>query len=214
MQTVFEGAIAGLLWRPCHDPFVVMRLFIGVELADHLKTAAATAAARLRERLAREAPKVRVRWVEPDNLHITLWFLGEMSEPDAEALVTALEQSLGAPRFTLRVGGAGAFPEHGPPRALWLGLTTGREALQTIYERLTRVLQPLGHEPEKRPFAPHLTIARVKDAPRSDAVALRRIFRDVRTDVGECDVRHVTLFRSHLSSKGSQYEQVLRVPLD
>jgi 2'-5' RNA ligase len=191
-----------------------MRLFIGIELPDNVKAAAAKAAARLRERLGREAPRVRVRWVEQDNLHITLWFLGELSEPDAEALVTALEQPLGVPTFTLRIAGAGAFPEHGAPRALWLGLATGREALHTIYERLTQVLRPLGYEPDKRPFAPHLTIARIKDAPRSDAGSLRKILRELRTEVGECDVRHVTLFRSRLSPKGSQYEQLLRVPLD
>jgi 2'-5' RNA ligase len=191
-----------------------MRLFIGIELPDNVRAAAANAAARFRDRLSREAPGIRLRWVEPDNLHITLWFLGEMSEPTAEALVTALEKPLGAGAVTLRIAGAGAFPEHGPPRALWLGLTSGRDGLLTIHDRLTQTLKPLGYEPEKRPFAPHLTMARVKDARRSDVAALRRILRDFTSEVGQSDVRHVTLFRSRLSPKGSQYECVLRVPLD
>jgi 2'-5' RNA ligase len=191
-----------------------MRLFIGIELPDRVKAAAANAAARLRERLTREVSGIRLRWVEPDNLHITLWFLGEVSEPDGEALVTALEKPLGAGAFTLRIAGARAFPEHGGPRALWLGLTAGREGLLTIHDRLTQTLQPLGYEPEKRPFAPHLTIARVKDARRPDVAALRRLLREFKNEVGGCEVRQVTLFRSHLSPKGSQYERVLRVPLD
>lgn len=191
-----------------------MRLFIGIELPDNVQAAAADAAARLRARLNRDAPGLRVRWVEPDNLHITLWFLGEVSESDGEALVTALEEPLGATAFMLRIAGAGAFPEHGLPRALWLGLTAGRNGLLTIHDRLVETLRPLGYEPEKRPFAPHLTIARVKDARRSDVAAVRGILREMNTEVGAHEVRHVTLFRSHLSPKGSQYERVLRVPLD
>jgi 2'-5' RNA ligase len=191
-----------------------MRLFIGIDLPDNIKAAAAKVAARTRERFTREAPGIRLRWVEPDNLHITLWFLGEVSEPGGEALVTALEKPLGAVAVTLRIAGAGAFPEHGAPRALWLGLTSGRDGLITVHDRLAQTLKPLGYEPEKRPFAPHLTIARVKDAPRSDVATLRRILHEFKSEVGEYEVRHVTLFRSHLSPKGSQYESVLRVPLD
>jgi RNA 2',3'-cyclic 3'-phosphodiesterase len=191
-----------------------MRLFIGIELSDDVKAAAAVAAGRLRDRLAREAPSALLRWVGPENLHITLWFLGEVRDPDAEALVTAMERPFEARPFPLRLAGAGAFPESGAPRAVWLGLAAGREGLLAIHDRLTRILRPLGHEPEKRPYSPHLTVARVKDVRRSDVPALRRVLREGNAQVGECDVRHVTLFRSRLSPKGSQYERVLRVPLE
>ena len=155
-----------------------MRLFIGIELPDALKSSAAAAAHRIREHIARDAPGAQMRWVPPGNLHITIWFLGEVSEPRVEALPRSLKEPLEARPFTLRVGGAGAFPPSGAPRAVWLGLVAGREGLLAVHDQLRPRLLPLGFEPENRPFSPHLTIARVKDIRPSHAAALRQVLRD------------------------------------
>lgn len=190
-----------------------MRLFIGIELSDDFKARAAAEATRVRERVVRAAPKARVRWVEPANLHITIWFLGEVREPRAEAVVAALKEPLDAPLFTLRVGGAGAFPPSGPPRAIWLGLAAGREGLAAIHDQLTPRLGPLGFEPEKRHYSPHLTIARVKDIRPQEAAAVRRVLREDDDGVGECEVVSATLFVSRPTSRGSQYEVLLPIRL-
>jgi 2'-5' RNA ligase len=190
-----------------------MRLFIGIELPDALKRRAAAAAARVREHIGRTAPQARLRWVEPANLHITIWFLGEVPEPRVEALVASLKEPLGARPFTLRVAGAGAFPQSGPPRAIWLGLAAGVEGLRAVHDQLKRRLLPLGFEPEKRPFSPHLTISRVKEVRSPDTAAMRRILREAAGDVGTCEVGSATLFASRTAQTGSQYEALLQLPL-
>ena len=190
-----------------------MRLFIGIELPDTLKKSAAAAATRVRERIVRAAPKARVRWVEPAHLHITIWFLGEVPEPRVEPLVAALKKPLDTRPFTMRVAGAGAFPPSGPPRAIWLGLPTGREGLLAVHDQLRPRLSPLGFEPEKRQFSPHLTIARVKEVRPPDAAAMRRALQGIDDDVGECEVLSATLFVSRPTPTGSQYEVLLPIHL-
>ena len=85
----------------------------------------------------------------------------------------SLTPPLDARSFTLRIGGGGAFPPTGAPRAIWLGLATGREGLIAVHEQLRGRLVPLGFAPEARPYSPHLTIARVKEARPRDARAMR-----------------------------------------
>jgi 2'-5' RNA ligase len=190
-----------------------VRLFIGTELSDSLRSAAAGITNRLRRRVERSSPKASVRWVEPANLHITVWFLGEVREPQDGAVVDALTAALDVQPFTMRVKGAGAFPPSGPLRTIWLGLAAGRDGLVAIHDALRSRLTPLGFMPEKRPYSPHLTIARVKEVGTRDSALLRRILQETRDDIGGCDVTHATLFRSRTSPAGAQYEPLLRIPL-
>lgn len=190
-----------------------MRLFIGIELPESVKTAAARVGERLRIRIARDAPGAALRWTPPANLHITIWFLGEVPEPRVEALAASLKEPLEARPFTLRVAGAGAFPQSGPPRAIWLGLVAGAEELIAVHDELRPRLMPLGFEPETRPFSPHLTIARVKEVRSPGAAAVRRVLREATGDVGTCEVRSATLFASRATQTGSQYEALLQLPL-
>lgn len=190
-----------------------MRLFIGIELPAALRARAASAATRVRDCVERAAPSAKVRWIVPANLHITVWFLGDVREPRGAALVDSLEKPLDARRFTLRIGRAGAFPPSGPPRAIWLGIVAGREGLVAIYDELGSRLVPLGFEPEKRPFSPHVTLARVKEVRPPDAAAMRRALQGIDDDVGECEVLNATLFVSRPTSTGAQYEVLLPIPL-
>ena len=190
-----------------------MRLFIGVELSDDLRNRAGTLAARLRRDAERAAPEAVVRWVETGNLHITVWFFGEVREPQDQALLAALQSSLSVAPFSLRLSGAGAFPPSGPPRSLWLGLAEGRDGLFAVHDALRDRLAPLGFQPEGRAYSPHLTIARVKDVQKDDGATLRRLLRETSDDVGACDVRHATLFRSRTTPAGSRYEVLRRIEL-
>jgi 2'-5' RNA ligase len=190
-----------------------MRLFLGIELPDVLKNTVAAVASRVREDIARAAPDAQIRWVPPGNLHITVWFFGEVREPRLEPLFASLTTPLDARSFTLRIGGGGAFPKSGAPRAIWLGLTAGREGLIAVYEQLGERLAPLGFAPEARPYSPHLTIARVKETRPRDARALRGPLAEVATDVGACEVECATLFVSRPTRTGAEYEPLRRVQL-
>jgi RNA 2',3'-cyclic 3'-phosphodiesterase len=190
-----------------------VRLFVGVELDDGVRSAAAAAAETLRDRLVRIAPGLDARWISPPNLHITLWFIGEVDDERAAAIQGALGPRFDTPVFTLAVAGCGAFPPSGPPRVIWFGVTDGAGSMVDLYRDVARRLVPLGFEAERRPYSPHLTIARVKDMPRSSSRTFREMLADTAADLGSCRIGNVTLFRSRLSPKGANYEPLVRVPL-
>ena len=190
-----------------------MRLFFGVELDEAVKAAAADVGERLRQRLGADAPDFEARWIAPENLHITIWFLGEVDDARADAVAAAFAPSLTVPSFELAVAGAGAFPPSGAPRVVWIGVRQGSEELAALYGAVGERLAPLGFDPERRGYTAHLTIARVKNPGRTAPRNLRQLVSGVSADCGSCRISSLTLFRSRLSPRGAAYERLLRVPL-
>lgn len=190
-----------------------MRLFIGVELDDSLRAAAAVAAADLRLRLEHADEGFSARWVPAENLHVTLWFLGEVGDNRALEIDAALREGFDARPFTLSVAGFGAFPTSGPLRIFWLGVLTGSENLSALHAQTAARLLPMGFKGERRAYSAHVTIARTKGISRGSGPAFRRILADASADCGACRVAAVTLFRSRVSSRGATYEPLVRVPL-
>jgi 2'-5' RNA ligase len=108
-----------------------------------------------------------VRWVRLDGLHLTLRFLGPTPDDRLEqvaAAVQAVAQAAPGP-ISMELGGAGTFPPEGRPRALWLGIVDGAEALGRLAASINAELTAAGWPADQRPFRPHLTLA------RSDGVA-------------------------------------------
>ena len=190
-----------------------MRLFIGVELPDAVKEMAAKQLDDVKQRVRKAAPSASIRWVEPANLHITLWFIGEVDEARADDLRSSLQPPFATPRFDVKLEGLGAFPPGGPPRVIWIGVTAGREPLVGLHGEIRDRLAPLGYEPEARPFSPHLTVARAKDISTSGAKAVRAVLASHPVVLEGYTQLAATLFRSRTSPKGAQYESLLRVPL-
>ena len=188
-----------------------MRLFAGIEIDDTVRERAAAIAESASAAIDRA---LSIRWVPSQNLHITLWFFGEVPEPDAANILSVIDHPFLASSFDLHVAGLGAFPQSGIPRALWLGVKTGGDSLMRLHAELATRLRPLGLEPERRPLSPHMTLARVKGvlsgAPPRE---VRALWRDLPADAGSCRVNALTLFRSRLSPKGAAYEPLVRVPL-
>ena len=189
-----------------------MRLFVGLELDEPVRAAAAAASSRLERRLSSVACDFKARWVAPDNLHITVWFFGEVADAPAARLADHLAAPLGLPPFDLDVRGCGAFPRSGAPRVLWIGTVEGITGMIEAHAALVERLAPLGYTPEGRAYSPHLTIARVKDPGRS-ARTVRETLAGEAADCGRMVVTAFTLFRSRLSPHGAAYEPLLRVPL-
>jgi RNA 2',3'-cyclic 3'-phosphodiesterase len=190
-----------------------LRLFVAVEIAEPVRIAAAHASERLRARLSRKDLHIDARWVAADNLHITIWFIGEVDEGRAAAIVSAMRQPFPCGQFDLHLAGFGAFPPTGAPRVLWLGVRAGQEGLQALHAETEARLRPLGFEAERRPYSGHVTVARVKDAPRASARMVREVLAGTLADAGQTIVTAVTLFRSRVSSSGSTYEPIARAPL-
>ena len=190
-----------------------MRLFLGIELSPELQGAAANVSERARTTIDKAAPRAPIRWVNPENLHITTWFLGEVDDERAQRVHAVLEEPFSTRQFTLQLEGVGTFPPSGRPRVIWIGISQGVESLVALYQELSQRLPALGFEPERRAYTPHLTLARVKEIRAADAAAVRRSLNSLRFPAVDGEVDHLTLFRSRLSPKGAQYEAVLRVPL-
>ncbi|MEE9173397.1 MAG: RNA 2',3'-cyclic phosphodiesterase [Thermoplasmata archaeon] len=181
-----------------------MRAFIAVDIR------ATRAMVRLLDAL--RGTRARVRIASPENLHITLKFLGETDDGLVPFIRDALAGAVeGEVPFTLTLHGSGAFPNARNPRVLWIGVEGG-DPLVRIAKRLERALQELEFERERRRFTPHLTVGRVKS--RKDVGELTELLAAHRDETyGTQRVETLQLKRSELRPTGAVYHDVLRVPL-
>jgi len=191
-----------------------MRLFVAAELSEGLRATAMRCADQLRDRLTHVHAARGLRWVVPANMHLTVWFLGELSEPRAAAVLEALRAPLGMPPFAIEVGGFGAFPPAGAPQVIWMGLTAGREELARAHDLVGARIQPWGFPPDGRAYSAHLTIARVKDGQGRTRAAIRQAVAHESCTAGVCTIGDLTVFRSRTAPSGAVYEPLLRVPLE
>jgi 2'-5' RNA ligase len=191
-----------------------VRLFVGVELEDSARARCAAAARDVAVRLRHARSSIPVRWIPEENLHITLAFLGEVSEERAAAVIDRLGGPWPVAAFSVDVAGVGAFPPSGPIRVFWLGIPSGADRLVRIYGELTARLAALGFETETRPYHPHITIGRAKAASSSASRKARAVLGAAEIHAGSSRVKSVTVFESRLSSAGARYEPLLRVPLN
>lgn len=112
------------------------------------------------ERCRERAPGLR--WVSPDNLHLTLRFLGSVEAERLDRLGAGLQEIPFQP-FEVQLGGLGAFGPAASVRVVWLGVEQGRQELERLSEAIEERCQAVGFEAETRPFNPHLTLARARE---------------------------------------------------
>jgi len=188
-----------------------MRLFVACEVDAPVKTAAIALIEELALRASRQAPSSRITWVTADRLHVTVRFIGFVDDTRAASICAALSGELPVSAFDLAVGGVGAFPPKQPPRVLWAGLTAGADQLVDVERHVSTVLANLRIAPEARPYAPHLTLARVRDAAGLRTAALLDGLTG--TILGTTRVGAITLFESRLSPQGPTYVPLQRMNL-
>lgn len=184
-----------------------MRLFLGIELPEPLVAEIGRVQSLLRESGA------DVRWVEPGNAHVTLKFLGEVAPArlaDIDALLAPTIRPH-APHL-LELVGIGAFPDEARPRVVWAGAEGAVRELSALHAGIEAALAPIGFEPERRPFSPHVTIGRVR-RPRG-LKRLSATIRELRHEpLGSLEVAEVVLFESTLTPSGARYQARSRHPL-
>jgi 2'-5' RNA ligase len=204
-------------FRPPADEPAGTQLFIAVPLPDETRHSIEALVAGVR--LAPEpAPGERrdphdVRWVRMDGLHVTLRFLGPTDPArleDARAAVAAA--AVGVRPFEVRLAGAGAFPNLGRPRVLWLGLGRGLAELNALTGRLASALADHGWPHDDRPVRPHLTLARSDGVASGALVASRLIAAAAGLDHGWLADR-IVLFESQTGGGPARYLPLLEVPL-
>jgi len=157
-----------------------------------------------------------VKWVEPNSIHVTLKFLGEISEDSIEELMLAIEESAqGTMPFQLEVRGVGAFPCLDRPRVLWVGVKGELEKIAQIQKRIESNTEQLGFPRESRAFSPHLTLGRVRDeAGPNERRRLGKLLADTTfTALHKIDVDAVNLMKSQLTPGGAIYNCIGSVKL-
>lgn len=184
-----------------------MRAFIAIAPPDVLRLAFAAAQQEL------AASGADVAWVAPANLHVTLKFLGDITDPQREAVSRALQAiaALTAP-FTVEAGGVGAFPSVHAPRVVWVGLKDAQGQLARMAGLIERETRTLAIPSEERSFSAHVTLGRVRSSRGRTALA-ERLGSGLFRQAAAWPVTSVTLYQSHLSSAGPSYAILADLPL-
>jgi RNA 2',3'-cyclic 3'-phosphodiesterase len=193
---------------------VSLRLFVAVDLPDDARARVGDAVGSLRRSLAGAGMAEAFRWVAIENLHLTLRFLGAVDDDAAARVVAAMREPLALDAATVRLGGLGAFPPRGRPRVLHAAVEEGRDALRALRDAIDGRLSPLCRwEPESRPFAPHLTLARTRDGARFAPQVFSRLCDETAWPSVPFPASHVTLFSSRTLPSGPVYSAEARAAL-
>lgn len=171
-----------------------MRLFFGIEIPNDEKE-------RITHLKDRMKINGKVKWVETENLHITLLFLGEQI---LEEVLKCLLDRIKIPSFLISLKGVGFFPNEKRQRVIWIGVGKGKENIIELYNALSNQLSSINFEKEKE-FSPHITIGRIKFG-NIEIQGLNYESRDFKVD-------EFVLFKSELTQKGPIYTKLERFKL-
>ncbi|MEM2419946.1 MAG: RNA 2',3'-cyclic phosphodiesterase [Candidatus Bathyarchaeia archaeon] len=144
-----------------------------------------------------------LKLVEPQNIHITLRFLGNITPAMVDKIYEGMRKVQFTP-FTVKIQGLGSFPSQRNPRVVWAGIREGSVPLRGIFEQLEPFLRSLGFAPDPKGFSPHLTIARVRSG-RNKAQLAKCLMENANFEFGTVKANCLRLKRSDLTPKGPVY---------
>jgi 2'-5' RNA ligase len=185
-----------------------LRTFIAVDLGKPIRDRLLT----IQEKLAQTGAPVK--WVEVENLHVTLLFLGEVEDRSVPAICQAVADVCKEyASFPMAVESAGCFPNPRRPRTLWVGIGEGVQELCRLHDALEPPLLDLGcYRREERKYTPHITIGRVKTERPGDKLE-PALAKNAAWRAGETTVREVLVMSSELTRDGPLYTVLSRAKL-
>lgn len=175
------------------------RLFVAVELPEAVKARVVSIAQGL----------AGARWVKPEHVHLTLRFIGDAEDFLYEKIREQLAEVHGL-SLELELVGAGCFPPRGVPRVVWVGVSPLAE-LEALYRQIETILVAVGVVPERRPFRPHITLARLAKTSQHDVTAYLKDNSGFKT--GPFSVTSFKLFSSVLTPQGPIHTVEASYPL-
>ena len=188
-----------------------IRTFIAIELPSDVKTTLN----RLQIDLGANKNN-SVKWVNPESIHLTLKFLGNVDTEAIPKISTAITIAVkNAKPFSLSLSELGAFPNTRSPRVIWVGLKGDTDMLSGLQKNLEQSLAAIGFLPENKPFSPHLTLGRVRNGVRPNqrrALAERLSVAKLKTRP-EMYVTSINLMKSDLTPQGAIYTQLSGISL-
>jgi len=179
-----------------------MRAFIAIELPHNIKNSIS----KIQDKLKIALPKIS--WVKPENLHLTLKFLGEISFEqlnNINQIIAEIAKTI--TDFKIKLESLGVFPNAACARIIWIGTDQMPKALEQIFEQLETKLAEVGIPKEQRPFCAHITIGRIKHhlIPSVLEQGIEQIKNDVVYEDLKFNTRGITLFQSTLGRQGPTY---------
>ncbi len=178
-----------------------MRLFYGIELNDDIRDNIYQIIQDL------DINYRGIKWVEKENLHITLEFFGETNKNEMENLIE-LTKNINFTKFNLSLYSIGGFPFLEKAKVLWVGLKEHKIELMNLYNKLHFTCKNIKSNLDDRPYHPHITIARVKRPLNSSNI--KKIEKYSQMNFGELTVKKITLFQSELKKQGPEYKIIQR----
>ncbi|MBI3930625.1 MAG: RNA 2',3'-cyclic phosphodiesterase [Chloroflexi bacterium] len=187
-----------------------IRSFIAIELPDELKLELD----RLETRLKSAKPS-GVKWVDPDSIHLTLKFLGNIAIDRTAEITRAIEEAARVVTpFHLEVKDLGVFPNLKRVRVAWVGISGEVDKLIQLQQGIESNLTSLGFAPESRPFTSHLTLARLgNQASLDERQKFGQLIASTRFEGGAINVDAISLMRSQLTRAGAIYSRISSVGL-
>ena len=184
-----------------------MRAFLAIDLADQTRARLSGAIEALR------SETVRVRWVVPSQIHVTLKFFADLT-PDRQTQLASVVSGVAGRTipFTYAVRGLGFFASGDRMRVIWCGIHDASGSIATLQRRIEDGLAPLGFAREERPFKPHLTLGRLK-VPSREPQLLNALKGMATFEAGVERLNHIVLFSSRLTPEGPIYTVQARFPL-
>jgi 2'-5' RNA ligase len=198
----------------------MIRAFLAIEPSQALRAELALVQQELKQKIEPELKRdIRISWVQPAKIHLTIKFLGDVDEQIIAPLLGAMEQAIGSQAVVnVPLQRLGAFPRPHSPRVLWVGppenWERGAEAkrISEIHGAIEQACEGLSFLREIKPFSPHLTLARIKAGERHVGVALAKSgVLDRPLSLGSLAVESVVLMKSELKQTGSIYTKLWEV---
>jgi RNA 2',3'-cyclic 3'-phosphodiesterase len=184
-----------------------IRTFVAAEIPPSLEK-------RVRELIGLlRAGDADVKWVAPGTVHLTFKFLGNVPNVEIPDVCRAVESACQEmDPISVKLAGAGAFPDAQRARTVWVGVQEGAEALVQLQSRIDAALAKIGFVPERRRFHPHLTIGRLRRGSSDPDQLAELIQQHADFAVGTMYVDEVVVFASSLDRSGPSYDALARVP--
>jgi len=189
-----------------------IRSFIACELPETVKSSLV-----LIQKALQSVDPSCAKWVDPNSIHLTLKFLGNVDVEKIESITKGLfEATQNVPPFQLELAGLGAFPNLRSVRVVWIGLKGDLDLLQKLQSQIEARISPLGFPPENRTFKPHLTLARVRE---TTSLMIRQSIGERLSQIkiernSIIQVDSVSLMRSQLTRAGAVYSRLCSAKLN
>ena len=184
---------------------MALRCFIAVEIPEAIRGAIVSSIDSLKKSGA------DVKWVSPENIHITLQFLGDTEEARIPLIKGSLDKILLTySPFYIKIAGVGCFPDVRRPRIIWVG-TEESQPVINLHGDIAKGLERLGYQEEERNFTPHLTIGRVKSN-RNSGELIRKMDEIKAASFSGFEVQNITLMKSELKPSGPIYYSLAEIP--